>query len=107
MRPRGVSREALIAGKLIHFSSGLDVNSLLMFVVRFWSVSQWSGDSYGRGRAPEEVTLPGMGRIPAHCTMFPEDLVSFGYLVAGVTPTGSSRPVVFPDGHVPADPREC
>jgi predicted dienelactone hydrolase len=46
------------------------------------------------------IMLPGMGRIPAHYTTLAEDLASYGYLVAGVTPTGSSRPVVFPDGRV-------
>jgi len=47
---------------------------------------------------PVLVMLPGMGRIPAHYTTLAEDLASYGYLVAGVAPTGSSRPVVFPDG---------
>ncbi len=47
---------------------------------------------------PVLVMLPGMGRIPAHYTTFAEELASYGYFVAGVTPTGSSRPVVFLDG---------
>jgi dienelactone hydrolase len=57
------------------------------------------------------IMLPGMGRNPAHYTTLAEDLASYGYLVAGVTPTGSTRPVVFPDGRVvegsedePSDP---
>jgi predicted dienelactone hydrolase len=47
---------------------------------------------------PVLVMLPGMGRIPAHYTTFAEELASYGYLVAGIAPTGSSRLVVFPDG---------
>jgi pimeloyl-ACP methyl ester carboxylesterase len=46
------------------------------------------------------VMLPGMGRIPAHYTALAEDLASQGYVVVGVTPTGSSDVVRFPDGHV-------
>jgi dienelactone hydrolase len=52
------------------------------------------------GAKPVLVLLPGMGRIPAHYTILAEDLASYGYVVAGVTPTGSSRPVVFSDGRV-------
>ncbi len=48
---------------------------------------------------PALIFLPGMGRIPAHYTTLAEDLASFGYVVAGVTPTGAA-PVVFPDGRV-------
>lgn len=54
----------------------------------------------GSGRMPVLVMLPGMGRIPAHYTILAEDLASYGYLIAGVTPTGNSRPVVFSDGRV-------
>jgi dienelactone hydrolase len=52
------------------------------------------------GAMPVLVLLPGMGRIPAHYTTLAEDLASYGYLVAGVTPTGNARPVVFADGRV-------
>lgn len=52
------------------------------------------------GAMPVLVMLPGMGRIPAHYTTLAEDLASYGYLVAGVTPTGSSDVVAFSDGHV-------
>jgi predicted dienelactone hydrolase len=52
------------------------------------------------GARPLLVLLPGMGRIPAHHTTIAEDLASYGYVIAGVTPTGSSRPVVFADGRV-------
>jgi pimeloyl-ACP methyl ester carboxylesterase len=51
------------------------------------------------GSMPVLIMLPGMGRNPAHYTTLAEDLASFGYVVAGVTPTGSSTAVVFPDGH--------
>ena len=63
---------------------------------------------------PILVMLPGMGRIPADYTTLAEDLASHGYVVAGVTPTGSSRPVVFSDGRVdwgsedvPVDPAQA
>jgi hypothetical protein len=52
------------------------------------------------GAMPVLVMLPGMGRIPAQYTTLAEDLASYGYLVVGVTPTGSSDVVVFPDGHI-------
>jgi dienelactone hydrolase len=52
------------------------------------------------GAKPVLVLLPGMGRIPAQYTTMAEDLASYGYVVVGVTPTGSSRPVVFSDGRV-------
>lgn len=52
------------------------------------------------GAMPVLVMLPGMGRISAHYTTLAEDLASFGYLVVGVTPTGSSDVVAFPDGPV-------
>ena len=52
------------------------------------------------GPMPVLILLPGMGRIPAHYTTIAEDLASYGFLVAGVTPTGSARPaVIFSDGH--------
>ncbi|HWE50903.1 MAG TPA: hypothetical protein VG273_14005 [Bryobacteraceae bacterium] len=46
------------------------------------------------GAHPVLVMLPGMGRIPADYTTLAEDLASEGYVVAGVTPTGSARPGV-------------
>jgi dienelactone hydrolase len=52
------------------------------------------------GAWPVLVLLPGMGRIPAHYTTIAEDLASYGYVIVGVTPTGFSRPAVFPDGRV-------
>jgi dienelactone hydrolase len=52
------------------------------------------------GAMPVLVMLPGMGRIPAHYTTLAEDLASYGYVVVGVTPTGSSDVVAFPDSHV-------
>ena len=52
------------------------------------------------GPMPVLILLPGMGRVPAHYTTLAEDLASYGFLVLGVTPTGSARPaVVFSDGH--------
>ncbi len=41
---------------------------------------------------------PAMGRIPADYTTIAEDLASYGYVVAGVTPAGGARVVVFNDG---------
>ncbi|MGD1032282.1 MAG: hypothetical protein ABSA05_14205 [Opitutaceae bacterium] len=48
-------------------------------------------------RMPVLIMLPGMGRNPANYTTLAEDLASFGNLIVGVTPTGST-PVVFSDG---------
>lgn len=62
------------------------------------------GVAAGEGRAVEDglhpmvILSPGMGRIPADYTVIAEELASFGYVVIGVTPTGSSSLVVFPDG---------
>jgi dienelactone hydrolase len=50
-------------------------------------------------RMPVLIMLPGMGRNPANYTTLAEDLASFGNLVMGVTPTGSTA-VVFSDGIV-------
>jgi len=63
-------------------------------------VSAIENAPFAQGVMPVLVLLPGMGRIPAHYTTIAEDLASRGYLVAGVTPTGFSRPVVFSDGRV-------
>ncbi len=52
------------------------------------------------GAHPALVLLPALGRAPAHYTTLAEDLASHGYVVVGVAPTGSTRNVVFPDGHV-------
>jgi dienelactone hydrolase len=51
------------------------------------------------GQMPVLLMLPGMGRNPAHYTTLAEDLASFGNLVVGVTPTGSTT-VVFSDGRI-------
>lgn len=53
-----------------------------------------------QGRHPLVVLLPAMGRIAPDYTTLAENLASFGYIVAGVTPTGSARVVVFSDGRV-------
>ncbi len=52
------------------------------------------------GIHPLLILSPAIGRIPADYTTLAEDLASFGYIVAGVTPTGSARVVVFSDGRV-------
>jgi len=41
-----------------------------------------------------------MGALPTDYTFLAEDLAGFGYIVAGIAPTRSSRVVVFPDGRV-------
>ena len=43
------------------------------------------------GKFPLIVLSPGMGRIPTDYTTIAEHLASFGYLVAGVTPTATAR----------------
>jgi len=52
------------------------------------------------GRHPLLVLVPGMGNIPTDYSTIAEDLASFGYVIAGVAPTGSARVVVFPSGRV-------
>ncbi|HLJ48596.1 MAG TPA: prolyl oligopeptidase family serine peptidase [Bryobacteraceae bacterium] len=47
---------------------------------------------------PLLMLSPAMGRIPADYTTIAEDLASYGYIVAGVTPTGGARVVVFNNG---------
>jgi dienelactone hydrolase len=50
------------------------------------------------GQHPLLILSPAMGSIPADYSTLAEDLASFGYIVAGVTPTGSARVVVFQNG---------
>ena len=52
------------------------------------------------GRHPLLILLPAMGGIPTDYTTIAEDLASYGYIVAGITPTGSARVVVFSNGRV-------
>jgi len=49
---------------------------------------------------PVLVMEPGLGRIPLEYTTIAEDLASHGYVVVGITPTGSATAVVFADGRV-------
>lgn len=49
-------------------------------------------------RFPVLIFAPGYGSIAPDYTALAEDLASRGYIVAGVTPTGSASVVVFPDG---------
>jgi dienelactone hydrolase len=52
------------------------------------------------GRHPVLILSPAMGSIPPDYTTLAEDLASSGYVVAGVTPTGSARVVVFNGGRI-------
>jgi dienelactone hydrolase len=52
------------------------------------------------GQHPILILSPGMGLIPADYSSLAEELASFGYIVAGVTPTGSASVVVFSDGRI-------
>ena len=47
--------------------------------------------AFSSGKFPLIVLSPGMGGIPTQYTTIAEDLASFGYLVAGVTPTAFAR----------------
>jgi predicted dienelactone hydrolase len=51
-------------------------------------------------RFPVLVLSPGYGMAPALYSGFAEELASRGYLVAAISHTHSSGPVVFPDGSV-------
>ncbi len=64
------------------------------------AVNSLEGAPIAEGKLPLLILSPGMGRIPTDYTTLAEDLASFGYVVAGVTPTGSARVVVFSDGRV-------
>ncbi len=63
-------------------------------------VNAIEGAAIAEGKLPLLILSPGMGRIPTDYTTIAEDLASYGYVVAGVTPTGSARVVVFSDGRV-------
>ncbi len=52
------------------------------------------------GQHPLLILSPAMGSIPADYSTLAEDLASFGYIVVGVTPTGSARVVVFQNGRI-------
>lgn len=65
-----------------------------------FSTNSFDGAPIGEGRHPLLLLLPGMGGLPTDYTFLAEDLASFGYIVAGLAPTGSSRVVVFPDGRI-------
>jgi dienelactone hydrolase len=52
------------------------------------------------GPHPLLILSPAMGAIPPDYTTLAEDLASSGYVVAGVTPTGSARVVVFSAGRI-------
>ena len=68
--------------------------------IRQIRVASREGGGIVAGEHPLLVLSPGMGRLPTDYTVLAEDLASFGYIVAGVTPTGSARVVVFSDGSV-------
>jgi len=50
------------------------------------------------GSHPILVLLPAIGSVPPHYTTLAEDLASHGFIVAGITVTGSTRNIVFPSG---------
>src|SRR5258708_7521397 len=52
------------------------------------------------GPHPVLILSPAMGSLPSDYSSLAEDLASFGYIVAGVTPTGSARVVMFSDGRI-------
>src|SRR5258706_7968434 len=68
--------------------------------IRETSVSAKEHAPFLAGRHPVLILSPAMGSIPEDYTSLAEDLASFGYIVAGVTPTGSARVVVFSDGRI-------
>jgi len=51
-------------------------------------------------RHPVLILSPAMGSIPADYSTLAEDLASYGYIVAGITPTGSARVVMFSNGKI-------
>jgi dienelactone hydrolase len=63
-------------------------------------VSAFEGAPILDGQHPLLLLLPGMGGLPTDYTFLAEDLASYGFIVAGIAPTGSSRVVILPDGRL-------
>jgi dienelactone hydrolase len=54
----------------------------------------------GSSRLPVLVFTPGLSWLATDYSVLLEDLASHGYIVVGLSPTGFSNPVMFPDGRV-------
>jgi hypothetical protein len=77
-------------------SGCLDLNSLLMFVVRFWSISQRSGDSYGRRKSVGRRSPPSIKPVQypaASVSLTPHGFPSDG---AARQLAGRPRPALSP-----------
>jgi alpha-beta hydrolase superfamily lysophospholipase len=51
-------------------------------------------------RFPVVFFLPGLGNLPTDYSFLVENLVSHGYIVIGIQPTGLATFTVYPDGHL-------
>lgn len=56
----------------------------------------------GDDRLPVLLFIPGLSWLASDYSTLVEDLASHGYVVVGISPTGFSDPVVFPDGRIVA-----
>ena len=54
----------------------------------------------GTSRLPVLLFTPGLSWLATDYSVLLENLASNGYIVVGISPTGFSNPVVFPDGRV-------
>ena len=54
----------------------------------------------GRSRIPALLFVPGLSWLASDYSVIIDDLVSHGYVVVGISPTGFSDPVEFPDGRI-------
>ncbi|HEX6575277.1 MAG TPA: hypothetical protein VF042_09920 [Gemmatimonadaceae bacterium] len=54
----------------------------------------------GDKRFPVVLFIPGLSWLASDYSVLVEDLASNGYIVVGISPTGFSDPVMFPDGRV-------
>jgi dienelactone hydrolase len=54
----------------------------------------------GRSRFPVLLFVPGLSWLASDYSVLIDDLVSHGYVVVGISPTGFSEPIEFPDGRV-------
>jgi len=54
----------------------------------------------GKSRFPVLLFVPGLSWLASDYSVMIDDLVSHGYIVVGISPSGFSEPVEFPDGRV-------
>jgi len=61
---------------------------------------RWAPLLHDTSRLPVLLFTPGLSWLATDYSVLLENLASHGYIVVGISPTGFSSPVVFPDGRV-------